>query len=179
MGCVSGRGWALMRREAAVNSVPSPRRTILRFFSGACLQMCACGGLKCVFFSQRITARQQRAGVGCHASSTRHLIKDKSFRSTRHLTKYTSFLDRAGIFDFQIIAEGEKIWEPQNTFREFSSFIQRKPSHVAPGFSGIPADLFKQAPTSLQGRIYLLVNEMMMIAFITFKSSLVPLFEGL
>jgi len=69
------------------------------------------------------------------------------------------------------------------------------PSHKAPGFSEVPADLFKQAPMSFQKRIHLLVNEiltgdydcdkellmamMMMIAFITFKSSLVPLFEGL
>jgi len=77
------------------------------------------------------------------------------------------------------------------------------PSHKAPGFSEVLADLFKQAPVSFQKRIHLLVNQiltgghdcdtellmtkvilihkdmMMMIAFITFKSSLVPLFEGL
>jgi len=46
-------------------------------------------------------------------------------------------------------------------FREFSAFIQRIPSHKVPGFSGIPADLFKQAPTSFQGRIHLLANEIL------------------
>jgi len=48
------------------------------------------------------------------------------FRSTRHLTKDKTFLDRAGL-----------------------------------GFSGIPVDLFKQAPTPFQGRIHLLVNEIL------------------
>jgi len=33
------------------------------------------------------------------------------------------------------------------------------PSHKAPGFSEVPADLFKQAPVSFQKRIHLLVNE--------------------
>jgi len=35
------------------------------------------------------------------------------------------------------------------------------PSHKSPGFSGIPVDLFKQAPTPFQGRIHLLVNEIL------------------
>jgi len=35
------------------------------------------------------------------------------------------------------------------------------PSHKALGFSGIPAYLFKQAPTPFQGRIHLLVNEIL------------------
>jgi len=56
---------------------------------------------------------------------------------------------------------GETIREPVNTFREFSQFIQRMPSHKAPGFSAVPADLFKQAPAPLQGRIHILVNEIM------------------
>ena len=35
------------------------------------------------------------------------------------------------------------------------------PSHKATGFSGVPADLFKQAPISFQKRIHLLVNEIL------------------
>jgi len=35
------------------------------------------------------------------------------------------------------------------------------PSHKAPGFSEVPADLFKQAPFSFQRRIHLLVNEIL------------------
>jgi len=35
------------------------------------------------------------------------------------------------------------------------------PSHKAPGFSEVPADLFKQAPISFQKRIHLLVNEIL------------------
>ena len=35
------------------------------------------------------------------------------------------------------------------------------PSHKAPGFSEVPADLFKQAPVSFQRRIHLLVNEIL------------------
>jgi len=35
------------------------------------------------------------------------------------------------------------------------------PSHKAPGFSAVPADLFKQAPAPFQGRIHLLVNEIL------------------
>ena len=35
------------------------------------------------------------------------------------------------------------------------------PSDKAWGFSGIPANLIKQAPTSFQGRIHLLVNEIL------------------
>ena len=35
------------------------------------------------------------------------------------------------------------------------------PSHTAPGFSEVPADLFKQAPISFQKRIHLLVNEIL------------------
>ena len=35
------------------------------------------------------------------------------------------------------------------------------PSHKAPGFSEVPADLFKQAPISFQKRINLLVNEIL------------------
>ena len=35
------------------------------------------------------------------------------------------------------------------------------PSHKAPGFSEIPADLFKKAPTPFQKRIHLLVNEIL------------------
>ena len=33
------------------------------------------------------------------------------------------------------------------------------PSYKAPGFSEVPADLFKQAPVSFQKRVHLLVNE--------------------
>jgi len=66
-----------------------------------------------------------------------------NFRSNRHHTKDRTFLDRAGIFDFRTIAPGETIREPVNTFREFSQFIARMPSHKAPGFSGVPADLLK------------------------------------
>ena len=80
-----------------------------------------------------------------------------NFRSTRHLTKDTTFLDRAGIFDFRT----ETIRETVNTFQEFSPFIQRILSHKSPGFSGIPADLFKQALVPFQGRIHLLVNEIL------------------
>jgi len=69
-----------------------------------------------------------------------------NFRSTRHLTKDITFLDKAGIFDFQTIAIGETIRELVNTFKEFSQLIQRMPSHKAPGFWAVPADLFKQAP---------------------------------
>ena len=84
-----------------------------------------------------------------------------NFCSTRYLTKDQSFLDKAGIFKFRTIAAGETIREPVQTFQELLAFIQRMPSHKAPGFSGIPADSFKQAPTSLQGRIHLLVNEIL------------------
>jgi len=35
------------------------------------------------------------------------------------------------------------------------------PSHKAPRFSGVPADLFKQVPASFQRRIHLLVNEIL------------------
>jgi len=35
------------------------------------------------------------------------------------------------------------------------------PSHTAPGFSEVPADLFKQALISFQKRIHLLVNELL------------------
>jgi len=35
------------------------------------------------------------------------------------------------------------------------------PSHKSPGFSGIPTDLFKQAVVPFQGRIHLLVNEIL------------------
>ena len=35
------------------------------------------------------------------------------------------------------------------------------PSHKAPGFSEVPADLFQQAPISYQKRIHLLVNEIL------------------
>ena len=35
------------------------------------------------------------------------------------------------------------------------------PSHKAPGFSAVPADLFKQTPAPFQGRIHLLVNEIL------------------
>jgi len=35
------------------------------------------------------------------------------------------------------------------------------PSHKAPGFSAILADLFKQAPAPFQGRIHLPVNEIL------------------
>jgi len=84
-----------------------------------------------------------------------------NFRSNRRHTRDRSFLDKAGIFNFRTIAPGETIREPVNTFREFSQFIARMPSHKAPGFSGVPADLLKQAPTSYQKRIYLLVNEIL------------------
>jgi len=52
---------------------------------------------------------------------------------------------------------GETIQEPVSTFRKFSQFIQRIPSHKAP----VPADLFIQAPAPFQGRIHVLVNEIM------------------
>jgi len=65
------------------------------------------------------------------------------------------------MFDFRTIASGETIREPVTTFREFSQFIARMPSHKAPGFSEVPADLFKQAPISFQKRIHLLVNEIL------------------
>jgi len=83
------------------------------------------------------------------------------FRSTRHLTRDTTFLDKAGIFDFRTVASGETIREPVNTFREFSQFIHRMPSHKAPGFLAVPTDLFKQAPAPFQRRIHLLVNEIL------------------
>ena len=35
------------------------------------------------------------------------------------------------------------------------------PSHKAPGFSEVPADLLKQAPIAYQKRIHLLVNEIL------------------
>ena len=65
------------------------------------------------------------------------------------------------IFDFRTIASGETIRDPVTTFREFSQFIARMPSHKDPGFSEVPADLFKQAPASFQRRIHLLVNEIL------------------
>ena len=43
-----------------------------------------------------------------------------NFRSTRHLTRDRTFLDKAGIFDFQTIASGKTIQEPLTTLREFS-----------------------------------------------------------
>jgi len=84
-----------------------------------------------------------------------------NFRSNRHHTRNRTFLDRAGIFNFRTIANGETIREPVTTFREFSQFIARMPSHKAPGFSEVPTDLFKQAPVSFQKRIHLLVNEIL------------------
>ena len=84
-----------------------------------------------------------------------------NFRCTRHHTRDRTFLDKAGIFDFRTIASGETIREPVTTFREFSQFISRMPSQKAPGFSEVPADLFKQAPVSFQKRIHLLVNEIL------------------
>jgi len=39
-----------------------------------------------------------------------------NFRSTRHLKKDKSFLDKAGIFDFSTIAEGEIIRDPYKHF---------------------------------------------------------------
>jgi len=82
-----------------------------------------------------------------------------NFRSTRHRTRDRIFLDKAGIFDFRTIASGETIREPVITFKKFSQFILRMQSHKAPGFSEVPADLFKQAPVPFQRRIHLLVNE--------------------
>jgi len=84
-----------------------------------------------------------------------------NFRSTRHLTRDRTFLGKARIFDFRTIASKETIREPVTTFRQFSQFILRMPSHKAPGFSAVPADLFKQAPAQFQRRIYLLVNEIL------------------
>jgi len=66
-----------------------------------------------------------------------------NFRSTRHSTKDRTFLDKAGIFNFRTIASGETIRDPVTTFREFSQFISRMPSHKAPRFLEVPADLFK------------------------------------
>jgi len=37
------------------------------------------------------------------------------------------------------------------------------PSHKAPGFSEVPADLFKHAPVSFQRRIHLLVNVILIV----------------
>jgi len=88
-------------------------------------------------------------------------IDPTNFRSNRHHTRDRTFLDKAGIFDFRTIPSGETIREPVTTFREFSQFIARMPSHKAPGFSEVPADLFKQAPTPFQKRIHLLVNEIL------------------
>jgi len=84
-----------------------------------------------------------------------------NFRSNRHHTKDRTFRDKPGIFEFRTIASGETIREPFTTFGEFSQFISRMPSHKAPGFSEVPADLFKQAPVSFQKRIQLLVNEIL------------------
>jgi len=84
-----------------------------------------------------------------------------NFSSTRHLTRDRTFLDKAGIFDFRTIASGETIREPVTTFTEFSQFKLRMLSHKAPGFSAVPADLFKQAPAPFQRRIHLLVNEIL------------------
>jgi len=53
-------------------------------------------------------------------------------RSTRHLTKDRSFLDKASIFDFRTMAAFETIREPVNTFRKFEGFINRMPSHKSP-----------------------------------------------
>jgi len=78
-----------------------------------------------------------------------------NFRSTRHSTRDTTFLDKAGIF----IASRETIRDPVTTIREFSQFISRMPFHKAPGFSEVPVDLFKQAPVSFQRCIHLSVNE--------------------
>jgi len=88
-------------------------------------------------------------------------IDPTNFRSNRHHIRDRTFLDKAGIFDFRTIPSGETIREPFTTFREFSQFIARMPSHKAPGFSEVPADLFKQAPTPFQKRIHLLVNEIL------------------
>jgi len=84
-----------------------------------------------------------------------------NFRSNRHHIRDGTFLDKAGIFDFRTIASGKTIREPVTTFRKFSQLIARMPSHKAPGFSEVPADLFKQAPISFQKRIHLLVNEIL------------------
>ena len=97
-------------------------------------------------------------------------IDPTHFRSTRHLTKDKTFLDKAGIFDFCTIAIGETIRGPVNNFREFSQFIQKMPSHQAPGFSAILADLFKQALAPFQGRIHLLVNEILKESMITTRT---------
>jgi len=78
-----------------------------------------------------------------------------NFRSTRHNTRDRTFVDKAGIFDFQTIASGGTIRDPVTAFREFSQFISRMPSHKAPGFSEVPADLFRQALVSFQRRIHL------------------------
>jgi len=84
-----------------------------------------------------------------------------NFCSTRHLTRDRAFLDNAGIFDFRTIASGETIREPVTTLRKFSQFILRMPSHKAPGFLEVLADLFKQAPVPFQRRIHLSVNEIL------------------
>jgi len=84
-----------------------------------------------------------------------------NFRSTRHLTRDRTFLDKAGRFDFRTIASGETIREPVTNLREFSQFISRMPFHKAPAFSAVLADLFKQAPAPFQRRIHLLVNEIL------------------
>jgi len=84
-----------------------------------------------------------------------------NFCSTKHHTRDKTFVDKAGIFDFWTIASEETIREPVTTFRKFSQFILRMPSHKAPGFSAVLADLFKQAPAPFQRRIHLLVNEIL------------------
>ena len=84
-----------------------------------------------------------------------------NFRSNRHHIRDRTFLDKAGIFNFQTIPIGETIREPVTTFRKFSQFIASMPSRKAPGFSEVPAYLFKQAPIPFQKWIYLLVNEIL------------------
>ena len=60
---VAGR-WCDGRRLCAVKYHQAARSC---GFSGACLQMCDCGGLKSVFFAcYTITTMQQQVYVGCH-----------------------------------------------------------------------------------------------------------------
>ena len=130
------------------------------FLKNAYHPFATCGNIKCgstgpvpmtrgIMGPSSGKTAQTRTMNHLYAASNCFQMDPTNFRSTRHLTNDKSFLGKVGMFNFQTIASEETIREPVNTFREFSAFIQRMPSHKAPGFSGIPADLFIQAPTIL------------------------------
>ena len=54
-------------------------------------------------------------------------IDPTHLRSTRHLNKDISFLDKAEIFEFRTIAIGETIRKLVNTFREFHNLYKECP----------------------------------------------------